>query len=130
LDFIETTAIPVVQASRVFRQAMGRGPGKGQLLNYSEIIAHDLVYEFVEELLKEVRIGASTIIGADQASLDSWVESLRGLETSIALKQSDLDAKITATTQLVEIIDKMKKPIAGRFIQKAVSADQPLNGSN
>ena len=113
IELINTAKIPLLKAINV-QTAYSFAGEIIKLEDYAELIARDLLEDYLIELLDTVQAGARTIAAPDQV-LSDFINSIQDVRQRIMyLKNRDVK-RINQALDLVQKVQLLEKMLAGEF---------------
>jgi phage terminase Nu1 subunit (DNA packaging protein) len=82
---------------------------------YSDIIALDLLYTWINRSVSSVEDGARNMVGVDQDQLDQWRVSIANTRQELAAKQSQVQQKVGAIEQMIARTQSVESVLAARM---------------
>ena len=109
-DFLNMVSLPVYKMASVYTAQQGAAAA-GTLAQYSDIIALDLLYTWINRSVSMVEDGARNIVGMDEGQLNQWRASIDTVRQNIGAKQSlvaertsSIEAMISRTQQAEQVL--------------------------
>lgn len=102
--------MPVYKMASVYTAQQGAAAA-GTLAQYSDIIALDLLYTWLNRSVSMVEDGARNMVGMDEGQLNQWRASIDTVRQNIGAKQSlvaektsSIEAMISRTQQAEQVL--------------------------
>ena len=109
-DFLNMVSLPVYKMASVYTAQQGAAAA-GTLAQYSDIIALDLLYTWLNRSVSMVEDGARNMVGMDEGQLNQWRASIDTVRQNIGAKQSlvaektsSIEAMISRTQQAEQVL--------------------------
>lgn len=113
-NFLNMTSLPVYKMLNVYTAYQGL-KAEEELPKYAEIIAIDLVSQFISEGLKQVEEGGNQVMIALGSELDTWKRSLRESRKALAEHKAESLDRVNQTIQLVQQTQFIESLLASRL---------------
>jgi conjugative transfer pilus assembly protein TraH len=113
-DFLNMVTLPVYKMASVYSAQQGASAA-GTMEQYSDIIALDLLYTWINRSVSSVEDGARNMVGVDQDQLDQWRVSITGTRQELAAKQSQVQQKVGAIEQMIARTQSVESVLAARM---------------
>ena len=113
-DFLNMVTLPVYKMASVYSAQQGASAA-GTMEQYSDIIALDLLYTWINRSVSSVEDGARNMVGVDQDQLDQWRVSIANSRQELAAKQSQVQQKVGAIEQMIARTQSVESVLAARM---------------
>ncbi|MBP9777644.1 MAG: conjugal transfer protein TraH [Rickettsiaceae bacterium] len=100
LKFIQSTSLPVYKMLNV-QSAFSKGISTLDVTTYSEVIATDMLYVYLEESLQEILSKAKTL-QLPEAEYKEFISSIEAAKQNVRNRKLDSFEQRTLTTQMIE----------------------------
>lgn len=114
--FIEQTSLPILKAIKVYAAHAPGQRGEAAVLSYSELIAYEMVLQFLEEQARAVEAGSQNVVGGERETYQMWRQSLQDNRRAIREQQERIDVRFSATMQFIDHIGSLEQSNAARLI--------------
>lgn len=113
-DFLNMAGAPVYKMASVYTALEGVS-AESQMLSYADVIAIDLVFNWIHQMVNEVEAGARNMpAGVQREQVNEWLESVARVETQLSAKRSELAQKVQAIDSMVERTQAAESVLAAR----------------
>jgi conjugative transfer pilus assembly protein TraH len=127
-NFIDNTTIPLLKAVDVYSAAMPVS-GRQAILSFSDLVAYDMVLQFIIRLNQNVLDGTATVTGAEGLSFDNFRAQLLDVKTELYAKRTSLEQRIISSIALIEYLEDMDARTAARYLNSTSGSDTQLSGT-
>lgn len=113
-DFLNLVSLPVYKMASVFAAEQG-SYAQATMAGYSDLIALDLLYNWIDRAVGQVEDGARNITGVDSNQLEMWRASIAHVHDAIIAEQNGLGVKASAYENMVQRTQRAEQVLAARI---------------
>jgi len=113
--FINETTLPIYKAIDVYSQALPV-QGKSMILNYSDLIAYEMVLKFLIDQSSLVIDGAQTITGGERETMEAWRAGVMDNRRRLEAAKDDLNDRYQAAIAFIDSVRSLEGDVAARLI--------------
>lgn len=114
--FLNVTTLPVYKLLTVWT-AYNPSMALSNVSQYSDLIALDIVYHFIDELMREVEISAQNITSGEKNDLETWRKAVSDQRRRISEVQAQQQHKMVDTIRMIESTQMIEKLLAAQMSQ-------------
>ena len=100
-ELLQVASVPLYKILTV-QAAYGRGMPTDDRATLAEIASVDLLYALLDRIVGEAGRSMTSFIGADEAKIAMWQGQVTVVRNSLASKQANTTARVTAIMQIIE----------------------------
>lgn len=110
LAFLEDTPLPLLRASQIYSAAYPE-QGRDILLNYSEIVAYDVVLKYLETTSRQVLDASFSNTSANNDDLTKWRESVQNNIDGLLEQQMQLQQRFGVVQEFISRLDREEERV-------------------
>lgn len=111
--FIQSTSLPVYKMLNV-QSAYSKGISAFDITNYSEIIASDILYVYLEESIQEVLNSARTL-QIPESEFNLFINNIEEAKSNIRNRKADINKQYTLIHQMINQTRQLEQRLSVRM---------------
>jgi conjugative transfer pilus assembly protein TraH len=116
-SFLGMVSLPVHKMMAV-QVAYNKQGADAAIAQYAEVIALDMTYGWVTQVVNELQRGASNLQNVDADKLSDWNRSVAEARTSLLTKQGQVQVRATAMQAFVANVQVMESVVGSRLANR------------
>lgn len=118
--FLNSTTLPVYKMLTVWT-TYSPGDASAQAMSYSDIVAMDLLFTMIDQILNQAQQGTSQVASADGKNLDKWKAELAHTRDFIAQAQLQWKQQLTQTMAMIDNTQKIERMLSSQLSSRMAS---------
>ncbi len=111
---LKTTNIPIYKVVNVMSAYQGK-LATLSLTQYSDLIALDILYRFISDLIREIERGGTALVLADDQIIKDWREGLQAARRALRVKMAAVSGNFQKTLSIVEKASQLEKTLTANL---------------
>ena len=133
LDLLNKTSLPLHKMLAVNTAYRSRGSTKHPKIDlsaYSELIALDITFEYLDDTLQQVLAGSGQVHFVDTEKMQAWQSSVSRSREQIRSKQRAIKQNLQVATNLIQQTHMMEKMLTGELTSRTMNTIYSPGGSH
>lgn len=114
LALLNMTSVPIYKILNVYSAYSGSSAIL-ELSSYSEIVASDILFEYLNQVIQDMEKATATLMVGNQEKLDEFSKSISATRSAIARRETKKDRKVETVITLINRTVAIEGLLAGRL---------------